>query len=96
LLDVLHTIEAHFGRVRTVANAPRVLDLDLLAFGDLVTGADEEGWEELHLPHPRLENRAFVLLPLADVAPDWVHPQTGQTVAEMVAQLPSDQVCRSL
>lgn len=94
LLDVLHTIEAQFGRVRTVPNAPRVLDLDLLAYGDAVLGEAGEGG--MLVPHPRLENRAFVLLPLGDVAPDWVHPQSGHTLAQMVAKLPKDQVCRPL
>ena len=91
LLQTLHKIEAQFGRVRTVPNAPRVLDLDLLAYGG--TLLDGEGG---HIPHPRLENRAFVLLPLSDIAPAWVHPRTGRALAEMVAKLPKDQVCRAL
>ncbi|HEY9163565.1 MAG TPA: 2-amino-4-hydroxy-6-hydroxymethyldihydropteridine diphosphokinase [Magnetovibrio sp.] len=94
LLDLLHAVEARFGRVRTVPNAPRVLDLDLLAYGDAVLGESGEGG--MQVPHPRLENRAFVLLPLGDVAPDWVHPQSGRTLADMVAKLPKDQVCRPL
>lgn len=93
LLDTLHAIEAQFGRVRTVPNAPRVLDLDLLAYGDSVV---DDGPAGAQIPHPRLENRAFVLLPLGDVAPAWVHPCTGQGLAEMVAKLPADQVCRPL
>lgn len=94
LLDTLHAIEASFGRVRTVANAPRVLDLDLLAYEDRIVGHAGEGGA--HVPHPRMEGRAFVVLPLNDVAPDWVHPMTRRTVAEMVDNLPSDQVCRPL
>ena len=94
LLEALHAIEAQFGRVRTVLNAPRVLDLDLLAYGDVVVENNGGGGAEI--PHPRLENRAFVLLPLGDVAPDWVHPQTRRTRAEMVVNLPADQVCRAL
>lgn len=94
LLDALHAVEARFGRVRTVANAPRVLDLDLLAFGDEILGKPGEGG--FQVPHPRLQDRAFVLLPLEDVAPEWVHPKTGATLAEMIAKLPQDQVCRPL
>jgi len=91
LLRVLHTVEADFGRVRTRRNAPRVLDLDLLAFHALkISNADVE------IPHPRLHHRAFVLLPLADLAPDWIHPVTGETLADLVANLPKDQVCRPL
>ena len=72
LLAALHAIEAEAGRVRTQVNAARTLDLDLLAIDDLVIVGDG-----LVLPHPRLQDRAFVLLPLAEVAPDWVHPLLG-------------------
>jgi 2-amino-4-hydroxy-6-hydroxymethyldihydropteridine diphosphokinase len=92
LLDRLHEIEAAFGRVRGVPNAPRVLDLDLLAHGTSVL-AEEGG---LVLPHPRLAERAFVLLPLADVAPDWRHPATGLGLPEMLANLAPGQVVRPL
>ena len=69
LLALLHEIERRFGRERREVNAARILDLDLIAYGDLVrTDAPPL------LPHPRLHERAFVLLPLADVAPDWRHP----------------------
>lgn len=89
LLKQLHAIEADFGRVRTVANAPRVLDLDLLAFGDRII-SDENG---LFLPHPRLAQRAFVLVPLQELAPHWVHPETGLSVGDMLAGLEDDQGC---
>lgn len=94
LLDTLHAIEATFGRVRTVPNAPRVLDLDLLAYGDAVIGEMGEGGA--CIPHPRLESRAFVVLPLNDVAPDWVHPVSHRSVPQMMAKLPEDQVCQPL
>lgn len=90
LLSVLHEVEAEMGRVRTVRNAPRVIDLDLLAYDDVV----EEG--NLTVPHPRLAERAFVLLPLRDVVPDWTHPVTGMDVAAMIAALPADQVARRM
>ena len=69
LLDALHVIENHHGRRRSVRNAPRTLDLDLLSYGALVV--EEEG---LTLPHPRMHERAFVLLPLAEIAPDALLP----------------------
>jgi 2-amino-4-hydroxy-6-hydroxymethyldihydropteridine diphosphokinase len=82
LLARLHDMEAMFGRERSVPNAPRTLDLDLLAYGELVMGQGP-----VLLPHPRLHERAFVLLPLRDVAPNWRHPVFGQSVLEMIAAL---------
>jgi len=74
LLACLHAIEARAGRVRSVANAARVLDVDLLAIDGLVRPGPAPV-----LPHPRLAERAFVLYPLCDVAPDWRHPVLGET-----------------
>ncbi len=84
LLGLLHEVEAEFGRVRGERNAPRTLDLDLIDYdGRLLEG-------DLELPHPRLLQRAFVLLPLRDVAPDWTHPVSGASVSESItALLPS-------
>jgi 2-amino-4-hydroxy-6-hydroxymethyldihydropteridine diphosphokinase len=92
LLSLLHGLEAQFGRVRGQPNAARTLDLDLLAFGDVVLN-DPSG---LILPHPRLHERAFVLLPLRDVAPGWRHPVTGATATQLIAALPPEQSCRRL
>lgn len=85
LLALLHRVEAAFGRRRGRRNAPRVLDLDLLDYDGLVRRG------RLKLPHPRLGERAFVLRPLADVAPLWRHPETGAGVAELLAGLPLGQ-----
>lgn len=96
LLELLHDIEAEFGRApRSEAqrNAPRVLDLDLIDYEGRMEDGSDGGPV---LPHPRLAGRAFVLLPLADVAPDWRHPATGATIAEMIAALPSGQRIRAL
>src|SRR5215831_10521029 len=88
LLAVLHEVEAGFGRLRSVPNAPRILDLDLLAYGTLV----REGPEPPLLPHPRMADRAFVLYPLREIEPGWRHPATGVGVDELIARLPADQI----
>ena len=103
LLTHLHWVERSFGRTRRTRWEARVLDLDLIAFGDQVLPdletqarwrnlppdrAAEIAPETLILPHPRLAERVFVLAPLADVAPDWAHPVTSLTIAEMLAALP--------
>lgn len=85
LLAALHAIEAEAGRVRTVRNAARPLDLDLIAMDGIVRDTPPV------LPHPRAHLRAFVLLPLRDVAPEWRHPLTGLTPGEMLAALPGAQ-----
>jgi 2-amino-4-hydroxy-6-hydroxymethyldihydropteridine diphosphokinase len=89
LLAELHAVEAAFGRARTVANAARPIDLDLLDFkGEVAVG----GPGRATLPHPRMAGRAFVLRPLADLAPEWRYPLTGQPIRDLVAALPRDQV----
>ena len=82
LLALLHGVETEFGRMRSAPNAPRTLDIDLIDHD----GAVMHG--PLVLPHPRAADRAFVLVPLAQVAPGWRHPVTGQGVAELLAALP--------
>ena len=81
VLEALLGIETAFGRRRSQPNAPRTLDLDLIAYGRRVL--DEPG---LVLPHPRAADRLFVMGPLAEIAPDWRHPVTGQTAADLAAQ----------
>jgi 2-amino-4-hydroxy-6-hydroxymethyldihydropteridine diphosphokinase len=88
-LAVLHQIEAHFGRQRSTRNAARVLDLDLLDFGGQI-----HHHSHLTLPHPRLHERAFVLLPLRDLVDDWTHPETGAPLDALITQLPAGQLIR--
>ena len=89
LLALLHEVEDVFGRVRSVPNAARVIDLDLLDFcGEIASG----GPGRAVLPHPRLEGRAFVVRPLADLAPNWRHPRTGAPIRSLLAALPAEQV----
>jgi 2-amino-4-hydroxy-6-hydroxymethyldihydropteridine diphosphokinase len=90
LLARLHDIEAAFGRQRGAENAARTLDLDLLDYH----GRIDAGWPVL--PHPRLQDRAFVLLPLADIRPEWRHPVTGLTVKALLALIDPSQVARAL
>jgi 2-amino-4-hydroxy-6-hydroxymethyldihydropteridine diphosphokinase len=87
LMRELLAVERAMGRERlgAIAKGPRVIDLDLLLFGDWVLWA-----EELILPHPRMEEREFVLEPLVEIAPEWVHPVLGVTVRELLERLGRD------
>lgn len=92
LLDALMRMEKEFGRDRASAipNGPRTLDLDILLFADCVI--DEPG---LHVPHPRLAERAFVLAPLNEIAPEATDPRSGATIAELLRRLPEGERCEA-
>lgn len=88
ILDILHEIELAFGRKRTQnINEARPLDLDLLDCGGVVMND-----ERLTLPHPRMNKRDFVLMPLIKISPNWRHPITGTHIHDLIAQLPPSQL----
>ena len=82
VLESLHAVEMRFGRVRNVRNAARKLDLDILAYGPVVIDEDK-----LTVPHPRISERAFVLLPWCDLAPDWCHPLLKKTIRQLAERI---------
>lgn len=108
LLTQLHETEAQLGRDRSTGRwSARVLDLDLIGYENLILPDPDthKQWvklsmerqlivapDNLILPHPRLQDRGFVLAPLAEIAPDWVHPVTGRSVTEMLANLPASEI----
>ncbi|WP_299349630.1 2-amino-4-hydroxy-6-hydroxymethyldihydropteridine diphosphokinase [uncultured Shimia sp.] len=106
VLAQLHAVEALLGRERAGRWVGRTLDIDLIGSADKILPDRQtyEQWRglvveeqlqmtpaELILPHPRIQDRAFVLVPLNDVAPDWIHPVLGVSVAEMLAALPESE-----
>jgi 2-amino-4-hydroxy-6-hydroxymethyldihydropteridine diphosphokinase len=89
LLGAIKDIEKEIGRMPTYRYGPREIDIDMVSYGDLILETPE-----LTLPHPRLQERDFVLRPLSDIAPEWRHPITGKTATEMLALLPvGDMTC---
>lgn len=82
LLQTLLTIEQKFGRIRLEKWGPRTLDLDLIFYGDRQLNQDR-----LTIPHPQMQYRPFVLVPLAEIAPDWVDPRSGKTIIQLIKQV---------
>jgi 2-amino-4-hydroxy-6-hydroxymethyldihydropteridine diphosphokinase len=89
IIRLLLELEKTFGRVRVIPNAPRIIDLDLLAYNDeIITGSNPA---DLTIPHPRMLGRSFVILPLREIAPNWCDPITGHTIDDITNHLPKDQ-----
>jgi len=86
LLQELKSIEERFGRRQTFRWGPRVIDLDILFYGERKVRE-----ALLEIPHPRLHERQFVLIPLAEIAPEFVHPVLGKTIRELLENFPHDQ-----
>ena len=74
---------------RSVRDAARIIDIDLLAYNDEIVAS-----EHLHLPHPRMHERAFVIAPLAEIAPDWHHPASGKSILELLAPIADQKITR--
>ena len=90
LLYKLHQIENLFGRKRSILNASRTIDLDIIDFEGLVKS------DSLILPHPRMHLRLFVLLPMQDIVPNWIHPVLKQSIKELITNYTSNQKIRKL
>ncbi len=86
LLRKLKEIESKMGRKETVRWGPRAIDLDLLLYDDLVMKT-----EELEIPHPRLKDRQFVLIPLVEISPNLIHPSLKKTMRELLSEIQEDQ-----
>ena len=82
LLSLVKGIEASLGRVSSFPNAPRTIDVDIIFYGDMIMQTPE-----LTIPHPRLEERAFVLIPLLEIAPDLRHPVSGESIKDLAARV---------
>jgi 2-amino-4-hydroxy-6-hydroxymethyldihydropteridine diphosphokinase len=83
LLTEIHRIEKSLGRVRQIKWTARVIDIDILYFDELVLQTPQ-----LHIPHPHLQDRRFTLLPLVEIAPNWMHPVFQKTNRQLLAECP--------
>lgn len=85
LLETCLGIERHLGRIRSIKNGPRLIDIDILFYDDEMTSEDK-----LLIPHPRITDRRFILMPLAEIIPDQIHPIFDQSISELLEQCDDD------
>lgn len=91
LLTTLLEIETKFGRIRAERWGARTLDLDLILYENLIFNTPQ-----LQIPHPRMKERAFVLLPLAEIAPNWIEPVTGKTITELLKEIDKSGIIKKI
>jgi len=96
LMETLLDTEQNLGRRRTQRNAPRIVDLDILAYDNLVIANADNSPLRLRIPHPRMHERSFVINPLFDISPKWVHPKLNVPIATLRSNLPGGQETRRM
>lgn len=97
LVAAVLEVELDLGRRRSVPNAARTIDIDVLAYDNQIISDQDQGVSsDVVIPHPRMHLRAFVLLPLADIAPDWIHPRSEENILDLINTLPQGQICRPM
>ena len=97
VLEKLLELENEFGRVRSEANAPRVLDLDLIAYdAQIIEDAGKIEDKPFCVPHPRMHERSFVLLPMNDLDESWTHPKLQLKLSQLIKTLPRDQIIEAI
>jgi len=97
LLKELLAIENEFGRVRSEVNAPRVLDLDLICYHDqVIEDAGKVEDKPFCIPHPRMHERSFVLVPIQKLDKEWKHPKTKVKIVDLIKDLPQDQIIKAI
>ena len=89
LLDLIQTLEIELGRKPSVRFGPRIIDIDIIDYNSLILDL-----ENLTIPHPRMHERLFVLRPLIDIVPNWIHPPTGKTVQQLIDSLPEPGIVK--
>ena len=92
LIEVLLAIENFFGRVRSKQNEARIIDLDLLTFEKKIINGIIKNGIQAFIPHPRMSKRRFVLEPIQELCPNWIHPKSGRSIENLINNLPKDQV----
>lgn len=97
LVRIVLDVEAELGRLRSVPNAARTIDIDVLSYHDeIIEASNRSAASNVLIPHPRMHQRAFVLLPLVDIAPNWRHPVSKVSINDLIDALPENQTCAAI